>query len=147
MCLAVFPNSKPIILERPLIVYKSGFIENKKFYSSCKKYHYKVNKLYTCRNPFLIEKDPDNMYPSDWKECRIVTDIFQDDENLSYTQLVFSGKLQFIKTGFHFYKHSHRSKYQTWQFEIPAGAQVIFGIDQELGVTNKIKLLGLDRVL
>lgn len=146
MCLAVLPTYKIETLSKPLIVYKvcTQWVQNHRLYSSVRGYGYPAGQLQICQNPFNLAES--------WYHCR-----FADSKDKFKTKALFgenlkgswvSGKFYMITTGFHFYFNIERimdcridSEDIVVPFQIPVGARIIRGIDDELGVTDQIMRL------
>lgn len=149
MCLAVLPTYQIETLSEPLVVYKicTLRLQNNELYSSIQQHKYPAGLLQVCQNPFNLAKS--------WYYCRFVDskDKFKAKallkENLKSSWAF--GKFHMITTGFHFYFNAERALYSLSghgdpsdiivPFQIPAGARVITGIDDELGVTDQIMRL------
>lgn len=147
MCLAVLPTYQIETLSKPLVVYKICLLglQNNELYSSIQHYRYPASKLQVCNKSFKFAES--------WYYCRFVDskDEFKAKvlfgENLKGSWV--SGKFRMITTGFHFYfnaeraldsinRHGASSEDIIVPFLIPAGARIIRGIDNELGVTDQI---------
>lgn len=146
MCLAVLPTYQIETVSEPLIVYKvcTRLIQNNRVHSSIQGYEYPAGQLQICQNPFNLAES--------WYHCRFVDSIdkFKTKalfgENLKGSWV--SGKFYMITTGFHFYFNIERilnfhidPEDIIAPFQIPVGARIIRGIDNELGVTNQIMRL------
>lgn len=149
MCLAVLPTYQVEILSKPLVVYKvcTLRLQNNELYSSVQQHKYPAGLLQICQNPFKRAES--------WYHCRFVDSkdkfkakaLFGEDLKSSW----ISGKFHMITTGFHFYFNVERALDSMnchgdpsdiiVPFLIPAEAQIISGIDDELGVTNQIMRL------
>lgn len=149
MCLAVLPTYQIETLSNPLIVYKvcTLGLQKNELYSPIQEYKYPAGQLQVCQNPFNLAES--------WYYCRFVDskDKFKAKalfgENLKSSWAF--GEFYMIATGFHFYfsveralnsinRHDDSSNIIA-PFQIPAGAKIIRGIDNELGVTNQIMRL------
>lgn len=146
MCLAVLSTYQVEILSRPLVVYKICTLgnQNNELYSSIQQHKYPAGLLQVCQNPFNLAKS--------WYYCRFVDskDKFKAKallgENLKSSWAF--GKFDMITTGFHFYFNVERALDSInchddpsdiiVPFLIPAGAKIIRGIDNDLGVTDQI---------
>lgn len=85
------------------------------------------------------------VYTIQLKEKQLLN-IFGIDplEMLNLRPLWFEGSFELIQTGFHFCfegKRHYRDTSNMWEFLIPAGAHIITGIDNTLGVTDQIMLI------
>lgn len=150
MCLAVLPTYQIETLSKPLIVYKvcTLYVRNNRLYSSIQGYEYPAGQLQVCQTPFKLA--------TEWRSCRFIDAIehFKTkvlfEEDLKVIWMI--GKFHMITTGFHFYfnieraldsikQHYNSSEDIITPFQIPAGARIIRGIDDKLGVTNQIMRL------
>lgn len=150
MCLAVLPTYQVEILSKPLVIYKicTLRLQNNELYSSIQQYKYSAGLLQVCQNPFNLAES--------WYHCRFVDSkdkfnaevLFEEDLKVMW----MCGKFHMITTGFHFYFTIERaldsindcynpSDNILVPFLIPAGARIIRGIDNELGVTDQIMRL------
>lgn len=150
MCLAVLPTYQVETLSEPLIVYKvcTQRVQNNRLYSSIQGYEYPAGQLQVCQEPFKLA--------TEWRYCRFVDSkdhfktkaLFEEDLRVIW----MCGKFHMITTGFHFYFNIARALHSIDQhytssediitpFQIPAGARIIRGIDDELGVTDQIMRL------
>lgn len=150
MCLAVLPTYQVEILSKPLVVYKicTLGLQNNELYSSIQQHKYPAGLLQVCQAPFKLA--------TEYRYCRFV-----DSKDNFKTKVLFgehlknawaSGKFHMIATGFHFYFNIERAldsinqRYNPSEdiivpFQIPAGARIIRGIDNDLGVTDQIMRL------
>lgn len=149
MCLAVLPTYQVETLSEPLVVYKVCILRlrNNELYSSIQEYKYPAGQLQICQNPFKLAPE--------WRYCSLV-----DSKDELKVKALFgkglksswmSGKFHMITTGFHFYFNAERALYSISchcnpsdiivPFQIPTGARIIRGIDDELGVTDQIMRL------
>ena len=147
MCLAILPSCQIETLSESLIVYKVCIIKfrDNELYSSVQNYKYPSGKLQVCNNPFRLAVDRRECIYADTKEMVKIKALF--GENLTHSWVL--GKFYMITTGFHFYFTIKRALYFInlynnpfdtiiVPFQIPAGARIIRGIDEELGVTDQI---------
>lgn len=149
MCLAVLPTYQVETLSKPLIVYKvCQWVQNNRLYSSVRGYEYPAGQLQICQNPFNLAESWYHCRFADSKDKFKTKDLF--GENLKGSWV--SSKFYMITTGFHFYFNAERalnsidhhcnfSEDIITPFQIPAGARIIRGIDDELGVTDQIMRL------
>lgn len=158
MCLVIEPHTIPEILETPKLVYKVCFCDkntHRVFAGIRTDYEYKSGVLYICPNPFGIELFQRRY--ADFCEKTIISNYIEEHYE-GYTlddilTLANRDEIRFISTGFHFCYTLDRAKktlssmyYEEFELEnlvispflIPKGAKVLTGIDNELGITNKI---------
>lgn len=143
MCLAVYPDFKIKIIEEPIFVYKSGYITSSSFITPYQNYKYVPQELNICSNPFEImeREDLEDFIVYDEMEMAALINEFNFR---SPSTMWIKGMFQLITTGFHFMYSEKRmqSYYKFGKFMIPKGARVITGIDEDLGVTDKIIYYG-----
>lgn len=152
MCLAVIKDFQIKTVESPITVYKEVSYDkfDKIATSKYQGFEYKRNEIVTCKNPFLTQDRDDIssccVYDSIEavavnKHFGLGTVSFVDD---CLRQLWFKGYFELIQTGFHFCfgdKRQSRNISRMYEFLIPAGAHIITGIDDTLGVTDQIMLV------
>ena len=151
MCLAVIKDFQIKTVESPIIVYKEArYDESDKIATSkYQGFEYKRGEIVTCKNPFLTQDRDDisSFFVYDAIESVTVNEYFRlgtVDVITHLRELWFTGSFELIKTGFHFCfgdKNQLRNISHMCEFLIPAGARIITGIDNTLGVTDQIMLL------
>lgn len=152
MCLAVVNNFQIKTVESPITVYKEASY-NELYESAFSKYQffrYTRGKLVTCECPFLtLNRDSISSFcVYDSIEAVTVNKHFglKATVTVDYCvrQLWFEGSFELIQTGFHFCfgdNNQPRDISKMREFLIPAGAHIITGIDDTLGVTDQIMLV------
>lgn len=150
MCLAVIKDFQIKTVESPITVYKEASY-NELYETAFSKYQffkYHRNKIVTCENPFLT-LDRDDIFSFivyDSMEAMAVNKYFGQEAAATIDhyvrQLWFKGYFELIQTGFHFcFENQSRDMSKMREFLIPAGAHIITGIDDTLGVTDQIMLV------
>lgn len=151
MCLAIIKDFQIKTVESPITVYKEVSYDN--FYkiatSPYQNFKYERGKIVTCEHPFLTLDRSDilSFCLYDSIETKTVNEYFglsavYFTDNIR--QLWFEGSFELIQTGFHFCfgdKRQCRDISEMCEFQIPAGAHIITGIDDTLGVTDQIMLV------
>ena len=151
MCLAVVKDFQIKTVESPIIVYKEASY-NKLYETAFSKYQffkYHRNKLVTCECPFLtLDRDDTSSFclydPIETVAIKKHFGLEATDVITRLRRLWFKGSFELIQTGFHFCfggKNQPRDTSKMCEFLIPAGAHIITGIDDTLGVTDQIMLL------
>jgi len=152
MCLAVVNDFQIKTVESPITVYKEAFYDDsdKIAVSKYQEFEYPLNKIVTCENPFLTvrHKDVFSFYVYDTIETAVVNKYFgekiADDDVSRIRALWYIHHFELIQTGFHFCfgdKNQLRDISKMCKFLIPAGAHIVIGIDDTLGVTDQIMLV------
>lgn len=150
MCLAVVKDFQIKTVESPITVYKEASYNEfyNKVYSKYQFFEYKRGKLVTCKDPFLtLERDSLSSFcVYDAIETMAVNKYFGREAKVIIDhyvrQLWFIGSFELIQTGFHFcFENQSRDISKMREFLIPAGARIITGIDDTLGVTDQIMLV------
>ena len=151
MCLAVIKDFQIKTVESPITVYKEvRYDESDKIATSkYQGFEYKRNEIVTCKNPFLTldRDDISSCCVYDAIESVTVNEYFRlgtVDVITHLRKLWFAGHFELIQTGFHFCfgdKRQSRNISRMYEFLIPAGAHIITGIDDTLGVTDQIMLV------
>lgn len=151
MCLAVIKDFQIKTVESPITVYKKVSY-NELYKTATSKYQdfkYECGKIVTCECP-LLTLDRDDIYSFvlyDSIETVTVNEHFGlGAVNIvnHLRQLWFESSFELIQTGFHFCfgdKKQPRNISRMCEFLIPAGAHIITGIDNTLGVTDQIMLV------
>lgn len=152
MCLAVVKDFQIKTVESPITVYKEASYDDlsKIATSKYQGFEYERGKIVICEQPFLTldRDDISSFFIYDSIEAVAINKHFGlgavsfiDD---CLRQLWFKGYFELIKTGFHFcFGNEKQSRIipRMCQFLIPAGAHIITGIDDTLGVTDQIMLV------
>lgn len=152
MCLAVVNNFQIKTVESPITVYKEAFYDKSDniAVSKYQKFEYPLNKIVTCSEPFsTVYRDTRFSFCTyDMIETAAVNKYFEAEQNVvdvpKLRELWFVHHFELIQTGFHFCfgdKRQLRDISKMCQFLIPAGAHIIIGIDNTLGVTDQIMLV------
>lgn len=150
MCLAVVKDFQIKTVESPITTYKEvRYDESDKIATSkYQGFEYKRNEIVTCKNPFLTldRSDIFSCCVYDSTEEKALVKYFDIDplKILDLRLLWFKGYFELIQTGFHFCfgdKNQPRDMSNMHEFLIPAGAHIITGIDDTLGVTDQIMLV------
>ena len=152
MCLAVIKDFQIKTVESPIIVYKEVSYDkfDKIATSQYQGFEYECGKIVTCKDPFLTldRDDISSCCVYDSIEAVAVNEHFGlETEGIvdhRVRKLWFAGHFELIQTGFHFCfgdKRQSRNISRMCEFLIPAGAHIVTGIDNTLGVTDQIMLL------
>lgn len=148
MCLAVVKDFQIKTVESPTIVYKEVSYNElyKSAFSKYQFFRYQRGKLTICECPFLTlyRDDIYSFCLYDSIETVAVNTYFKLEavNFIDYIrQLWFKGSFELIQTGFHFCFGDKRHPRNMREFLIPAGAHIITGIDDTLGVTDQIMLV------
>ena len=148
MCLAVIKDFQIKTVESPIIVYKEARYDkfDKIATSKYQHFEYKRGKIVTCKDPFLTLYR-DSVYSFCLYDSieTIAINKHRGLEAVAFIdnirELWFAGHFELIQTGFHFCFGDKRQFRDMCEFLIPAGAHIITGIDDTLGVTDQIMLV------
>lgn len=152
MCLAVVNDFQIKTVESPITVYKEVFYDasDRIAVSKYQEFEYPLNQIVMCANPFsTVYRDaPSSFCTYDMIETAAVHKCFGGELNIvdvsRIRTLWYIHHFELIQTGFHFCfgdKRQLRDISKMCQFLIPAGARIIIGIDNTLGVTDQIMLV------
>lgn len=160
MCLIKELNSNPILVEKPITVYKICIVSNKKIVTSeINNFHYHKGIINYENFEFNYKYEPydmeDSLKINDFVGVENIDQSIEDSNRFSdttndvllYLTRYFDIPLISVTRGFHFAFNKDRllynlsfehSNYKICKFEIPVNSFYFKGIDSELGVTNKI---------
>lgn len=148
MCLAVIKDFQIKTVESPIIVYKEAHYDkfDKIAISRYQSFEYQRGKLVTCKCSFLTlyRDEVFSFCLYDSIETIAVNKHFglEAVDFIDYIcELWFGGSFELIQTGFRFCFGDKRQSRDMCEFLIPAGAHIVTGIDNTLGVTDQIMLL------